>query len=734
MLPDTMPDQQIPGLARQKRRLSIVFFYAVFASLWILLSDEALARLINDPALIALAGMLKGLLFVTVTSLLLYILLGPWHSFDGASKSIPADSPQLALHFALGAVVIVALTGAGIFDAFKEHKNYEIALLKAIADMKTRLITDWLGERQGDADLIKTSDFIAGQYRSWQESGDKHSAERLQTRLEQIRQIRGFADVMLLNPKGEKLWGSDKSQLTIAPPLTAAVQQATAERKVQRTGFYRGMAGNQNLDFVVPLTAMPPGPVPLVILQLNSSDWLLSILQTWPAPGASGETLLFRRDGNQVLYLNELIHRKNSAAGFRLPLAQKNLLAAQVLRGKVAQDGPLEDMDYRGIPAIGVARAIPGTDWFLAVKLDKSELYAKTLPEAAWIALAGLLALFIFSGGLYLSRQSLQLTLAKAVQQSQDERLKTLSLLAAIADSSDDVIFAKDLEGRYTLFNRAASVLTGKQSEEVLGCDDRAIFPAEQADRLMALNRRVIARNATITAEEVFKSPEGERILLATKGPLHDAEGKVIGLFGISHDITALKQVERNLLNSEERFRWFFMLSPIPLNIINKTTAITAANKQFVSTFGYTLEDVPTLAEWWLLAYPDTEYRLSIIEAWNAAVQRMMERNIVSEPIEAHVTCKDGVVRTVTISGIIIGDDILTAFVDITELRSALVELQQRNDELERFNRVTVGRELDMISLKQQINALSRQLGREPPYPLSFLDTPPEQPQEGDAQ
>jgi hypothetical protein len=105
-----------------------------------------------------------------------------------------------------------------------------------------------------------------------------------------------------------------------------------------------------------------------------------------------------------------------------------------------------------------------------------------------------------------------------------------------------------------------------------------------------------------------------------------------------------------------------------------------------------------------------------------------------SESIEAQVTCKDGGVRTVMISGIIIGDDILTAFVDITELRVAVVELQRRNDELERFNRVTVGRELDMISLKQQINALSRQLGREPPYPLSFLDTPSAQSQEGEAQ
>jgi len=61
-------------------------------------------------------------------------------------------------------------------------------------------------------------------------------------------------------------------------------------------------------------------------------------------------------------------------------------------------------------------------------------------------------------------------------------------------------------------------------------------------------------------------------------------------------------------------------------------------------------------------------------------------------------------------------------------LRRQTQELAQRNAELERFNRATVGRELDMIALKQQVNELSRQLGQEPPYPLAFLDALPIQP------
>jgi len=61
---------------------------------------------------------------------------------------------------------------------------------------------------------------------------------------------------------------------------------------------------------------------------------------------------------------------------------------------------------------------------------------------------------------------------------------------------------------------------------------------------------------------------------------------------------------------------------------------------------------------------------------------------------------------------------------DISERKASELALREQTDALQRFNRAMVGREMDMIALKQQINALSRQLGQEQPYPLEFLDHP----------
>jgi PAS domain S-box-containing protein len=534
--------------------LAVILAYAAFAGLWIMLSDKAVEWLFSDPKQIILASTFKGGLFVLVTSVLLYGLMRRMVDSNSTVSLVPL---RPSLPFVLLFAAILALTAVGISYTFIHQRDKEMARLQAIADLKTRQIADWLKERQGDAEFVQTSQFFAENYRRWREAGDLAGRDRLQAQLEQLRQNRGFTAVLLLDHRGERLWGSARAPREIAPPLRDAAKQSTADQQVRRVGPYRGMAGTLRLDFVAPLTAAGPQP-PLVVLHTDPTGWLYRTLQTWPVPSASGETLLFRRDGDQVLYLNDLRHRKDSAMKFRLPLTASKLLAAQVLRGQAVSGSLVEGEDYRGVPSLGVIHAIPGTDWFLIAKLDSAELYGEATWGAIWIGLAGLLALCMTAASYYLLRQRQQLALAAGVQQSQAERLHALGLLAAIADSSDDAIFAKDLEGRYILFNQAASNFVGKPVEDVLGRDDRDIFPAEAAEMLMAIDGQVITENRSITREETLKTPDEERFFFATKGPLRGADGQVIGIFGISRDITGFKQAEMALQASELSYRSLF--------------------------------------------------------------------------------------------------------------------------------------------------------------------------------
>ena len=174
-------------------------------------------------------------------------------------------------------------------------------------------------------------------------------------------------------------------------------------------------------------------------------------------------------------------------------------------------------------------------------------LLASTLKGWLFVAVTSMLLYGLVRG---LLQQALDWS--RREQEAREEGLRSQQLLASIVEASTDAIFAKDLEGRYLAFSQGAARLIDRKAEEIPGCDDTALFPPEQAAMLRANDRRVIAENRINTYEETLSTADGARTFLATKGPLRDGDGKVIGLFGISRDITERKQAE-NKLREQER-------------------------------------------------------------------------------------------------------------------------------------------------------------------------------------
>ncbi len=229
--------------------------------------------------------------------------------------------------------------------------------------------------------------------------------------------------------------------------------------------------------------------------------------------------------------------------------------------------------------------------------LQLSPIRSATMQDSAWLGLAGLISIFTIGTGFYLLRQQERLAESQAIQRAQAERLKALGLLAAIAESSNDAIFAKDLEGRYTLFNPASERFTGKKAVDVLGLGDTVLFSPEQAEMLIANDRAVLEEGRVITYYEELNVSNGKRIFLATKGPLFDNDSNVIGIFGISRDISELKQAEQSLRNSEERFRALVEQSLAGIYII-QDNRFRYINPAFASILGYhsTRQIIDTLA------------------------------------------------------------------------------------------------------------------------------------------
>jgi len=124
------------------------------------------------------------------------------------------------------------------------------------------------------------------------------------------------------------------------------------------------------------------------------------------------------------------------------------------------------------------------------------------------------------------------------------------SLLRTLVDHLPDGIYIKDVAGRKTLVNPADVRNIGAASEaEVLGKTDFELFPRELAEAYYADDRRVLETGeAILNREERITRPDGTLgWQLTSKVPLRDETGRIVGLIGIGHDITARKQAEQLL-------------------------------------------------------------------------------------------------------------------------------------------------------------------------------------------
>jgi PAS domain S-box-containing protein len=137
---------------------------------------------------------------------------------------------------------------------------------------------------------------------------------------------------------------------------------------------------------------------------------------------------------------------------------------------------------------------------------------------------------------------------------AQESLLHSNSILGSVIESTPDVIFVKDIQGRYAIVNSAAADWLQTSAEEMLGRDDTNLFPPEIAQQIIEGDRKIIAGGKSLSYEELVPNNGEMRTLLTTKCPWRDSQGNAIGLIGISRDITERKAIEAALQESNILF------------------------------------------------------------------------------------------------------------------------------------------------------------------------------------
>jgi PAS domain S-box-containing protein len=194
------------------------------------------------------------------------------------------------------------------------------------------------------------------------------------------------------------------------------------------------------------------------------------------------------------------------------------------------------------------------SNYFFLAPLNSFALNYTDIVRLTVFVLEGIL-ISVLCGSLRLTNQKLDRNLQRL--RSQEFSLqRSTAILDAINASTPTLLYVKDRQGRIQMGSAALLQLVGKSGTEIIGSTNADILPDPQAvDQITANDQRVMETGEVLTFEEVIDFPDGTRTYLTCKSPYRDEQGRIVGLIGVSTDISDRKQAENALRQSEERLR-----------------------------------------------------------------------------------------------------------------------------------------------------------------------------------
>lgn len=257
------------------------------------------------------------------------------------------------------------------------------------------------------------------------------------------------------------------------------------------------------------------------------------------------------------------------------------------------------------------------------------------------------------------------------------------SLLRSLLDNVPDLVYFKDREGRYVEASKSYLDELGVDPDEMKGKKAPELFPGDTGEVFFEDDMRVMEEEEMVVREQKIEDSEGETIWLSTiKIPRYDDEGNVIGMLGISRDITDRKKIEADLKDSEKKYRTIF--ENAGTLVIIQDGKFRRVNPEFLDLTGYSEDELIGRNSLFIVPREERE------KVRRNAVQMLKGER--SEPYEHRIITKNGETRWIVekVTSIHYNDEraALTSFIDITdrekiekkrELLSSMLRLNLRN-------------------------------------------------------
>lgn len=463
--------------------------------------------------------------------------------------------PRLAIIVFLVLSVVIILSGyLYTINYHAQLKNRLSSELAAIADFKVKDIQNWLRQDIEAVRLLSNNRvFIDSAKRLSQNPSDPTAKDAIR-------------DVLAL------LWGShgacvgafaSDGRLLFSYPDTAKPLEFGAHRvfidrvletnDVSFTDFHREtQTGEIRLGVFFPINLSDKEHLPSAVgyIQIDPSQYLYPLIQSWPTPRKSAETLLVRRQADEVLFLNELRHKKHTALEFRVPLANKEIVAVQAI---THGEGTYEGLDYRGVRVVAVTRQVPGTSWHLVSKIDRDEIYRPLRSFDLFMFAVVSLSLLVCFIALFLFWREQALRFYRREHRLTLEREALARHFDYLVKYANDIIILFDEDMNITEANDKAIETYGYSREEFLRLKITELRPPQLRDEVGARLREAEELGGIIYETEHVRKDSSRIFVEISLRFIAVADRKYYQ--SIIRDITERKKAEEAMIAANQQLR-----------------------------------------------------------------------------------------------------------------------------------------------------------------------------------
>ncbi len=178
-------------------------------------------------------------------------------------------------------------------------------------------------------------------------------------------------------------------------------------------------------------------------------------------------------------------------------------------------------------------------------------------------------------------------------KEAEAEKIKQTGLITSLLDSIPDIIFFKDINGIYLGCNPPFAQLVGKDKNQIINKTDYDLFSKDIADEFRFYDNEMLKEKIPKHNEEWITYPGGKKVLLDTlKTPYWASDGSLIGILGISRDITIRKEAEEAIRSSSQKFEAIISASPDGIGMAGIDGKIQLMSEKLATMHGFSSDKI----------------------------------------------------------------------------------------------------------------------------------------------